>query len=82
MDVNDLRIGVTVLSFAAFAGIVWWVWARRNSAGFVEAAQLPFVVEAAQLPSVVGAAQLPLVAEAAQSPLLGEKIHGDKGGMP
>ena len=73
MDVNDLRIGVTVLSFAAFAGIVWWVWERRNSAGFVEAAQLPFVV---------GAAQLPLVAEAAQSPLLGEKIHGDKGGMP
>ena len=45
MDVNDIRIGVTVLSFAAFAGIVWWVWARRNSAGFDEASQLPFVAE-------------------------------------
>jgi cytochrome c oxidase cbb3-type subunit IV len=45
MDVNELRIGVTVLSFAAFAGIVAWVWARRNAARFDEAAQLPFVEE-------------------------------------
>ena len=45
MDVNDLRIGVTVLSFAAFTGIVWWVLARRNGKGFDEAAQLPFVAD-------------------------------------
>ena len=43
MDVNDLRILVTVLSFAAFIGIVRWVWSRRNAARFDEAAQLPFV---------------------------------------
>ena len=43
MDVNDLRIVVTLLSFAAFAGIVAWVWARRNATRFDEAAQLPFV---------------------------------------
>jgi cytochrome c oxidase cbb3-type subunit IV len=45
MDVNELRIAVTVLSFAAFTGIVAWVWAHRNAARFDEAAQLPFVAE-------------------------------------
>ena len=45
MDVNDLRIGVTLLSFAVFTGIVVWVWARRNAARFDEAAQLPFLAE-------------------------------------
>ena len=43
MDVNDLRIAVTVLSFIAFIGIVAWAWSRRNAARFDEAAQLPFV---------------------------------------
>jgi len=42
MDVNELRVAVTVLSFAAFIGIFVWAWARRNAAGFAEAAQLPF----------------------------------------
>lgn len=45
MDVNDLRIAVTVMSFLAFIGIVVWAWSRRNLAGFDEAAQLPFVAE-------------------------------------
>ena len=45
MDVNDLRIAVTVLSFIAFLGIVAWAWSRRNAARFDEAAQLPFVAE-------------------------------------
>ena len=45
MDVNDLRIGVTVLSFVAFIGILVWAWSRRNAARFDEAAQLPFVDE-------------------------------------
>ena len=42
MDVNDLRIGVTVLSFIAFMGIVAWALSRKNAAGFADAAQLPF----------------------------------------
>ncbi|MEO8524845.1 MAG: cbb3-type cytochrome c oxidase subunit 3 [Caldimonas sp.] len=45
MDLNDLRIGVTLLSFAVFAGIVHWAWSRRNKRAFDEAAQLPFVDE-------------------------------------
>jgi cytochrome c oxidase cbb3-type subunit 4 len=43
MDVNTLRIAVTVLSFVAFIGIVGWAWSRRNRAAFDEAAQLPFL---------------------------------------
>ncbi len=43
MDVNLLRIVVTVLSFVAFAGIAAWAWSRANQARFAEAAQLPFV---------------------------------------
>jgi len=45
MDVNDLRIIVTLLSFAAFVGIVVWVWSRRNKAQFDEAQMLPFIDE-------------------------------------
>ena len=45
MDVNELRVIVTLLSFGAFAGIVGWAWSRRNAARFSEAAQLPFVDE-------------------------------------
>lgn len=43
MDVNELRIAVTVLSFIAFIGITVWAWSRRNAARFDAAAQLPFV---------------------------------------
>jgi cytochrome c oxidase cbb3-type subunit IV len=42
MDVNDLRVVVTLLSFAAFVGIAVWAWSRKNAARFDEAAQLPF----------------------------------------
>ena len=45
LDVNDLRVAVTVMSFLAFIGIVVWALSRRNLAGFDEAAQLPFVAE-------------------------------------
>ena len=45
MDVNTLRIIVTLLSLAAFVGIVKWAWSARNRAGFEEAARLPFVAE-------------------------------------
>ena len=43
MDINDLRIIVTVVSMLTFVGIVVWAFARRNRAAFDEAAQLPFV---------------------------------------
>lgn len=43
MDVNELRIWVTVLSFLCFAGIVAWAWSRRNRAVFDECAEIPFL---------------------------------------
>jgi cytochrome c oxidase cbb3-type subunit IV len=42
MDINTLRILVTVASFIVFVGIVIWVWRNRNTADFKEAAKLPF----------------------------------------
>ena len=42
IDVNVLRILVTVVSFLVFVGIVVWALSRRNQAAFDEAAQLPF----------------------------------------
>jgi cytochrome c oxidase cbb3-type subunit 4 len=43
VDVNDLRIAVTVLSFLLFAGIVRWALSPRNKQAFDEAQQLPFL---------------------------------------
>jgi cytochrome c oxidase cbb3-type subunit IV len=43
VDVNILRIVVTLLSFVAFIGIVRWACLRKNAAAFDEAAQLPFL---------------------------------------
>ena len=45
MDVNDLRIVVTVASFLCFIGIVVWAWSRGNRGRFDEAAMLPFADE-------------------------------------
>jgi cytochrome c oxidase cbb3-type subunit 4 len=42
MDVNDLRVVATVLSFAVFIGILVWTYSRRNREDFEEAAKLPF----------------------------------------
>ncbi|MBC7715940.1 MAG: CcoQ/FixQ family Cbb3-type cytochrome c oxidase assembly chaperone [Pseudorhodobacter sp.] len=42
IDVNLLRVAVTVVSFVVFIAIVVWAWSRRNQAAFDEAAQLPF----------------------------------------
>ena len=42
MDITTLRIAATLASFATFIGILVWAFARRNTAGFDEAAQLPF----------------------------------------
>jgi cytochrome c oxidase cbb3-type subunit IV len=48
MDINDLRAWLTLLMFAAFAGIVVWAWSGRNRKAFDEAAQLPFVGDNAE----------------------------------
>ena len=42
MDVNDLRIAVTLLSLLAFLGVLAWVGLARNRARFDDAARLPF----------------------------------------
>lgn len=42
MDVNLLRILVTIVSFVVFVGIVVWAWRKRNTKDFKEAANLPF----------------------------------------
>ncbi len=42
MDINSLRILTTIVSFIAFIGILVWVWQRRNTSDFKDAANLPF----------------------------------------
>lgn len=42
MDINDLRIVITVLSFFTFVGIVIWAFSRKRKREFDEAANLPF----------------------------------------
>jgi cytochrome c oxidase cbb3-type subunit IV len=42
VDINTLRIVVTVLAFASFVGILIWAYSGRARRGFEEAAQLPF----------------------------------------
>jgi cytochrome c oxidase cbb3-type subunit IV len=45
MDINLLRILVTVASFVVFIAIMIWVWWNRNTQDFKEAANLPFEEE-------------------------------------
>jgi cytochrome c oxidase cbb3-type subunit IV len=42
MDINTLRILVTLASFIVFVGIVIWAWQHRNTKDFKDAANLPF----------------------------------------
>ena len=42
MDINTLRICVTVLSLIVFVGIMIWVWRNRNTREFKDAANIPF----------------------------------------
>ena len=51
MDINDLRVLITALSFVVFAGIVYWAYSSRRRARFDEAANLPFAD--AELPGEV-----------------------------
>jgi cbb3-type cytochrome oxidase subunit 3 len=43
MDVNDLRIAVTVASLALFVALVVHTWGRKRRADHEAAAMLPFV---------------------------------------
>jgi cytochrome c oxidase cbb3-type subunit 4 len=42
MDINIIRIAVTILSFVAFAGILVWVMRPSNRDRFSAAENLPF----------------------------------------
>ncbi len=42
MELNDLRVLVTVVGFLCFVGICIWAYSRHAKSGFEEAAQLPF----------------------------------------
>jgi cytochrome c oxidase cbb3-type subunit 4 len=42
MDINDIRITWTVVSFLVFLAILAWAFSRGAQKGFDEAAQLPF----------------------------------------
>ena len=42
MDINDIRITWTVVSFLVFLAIIAWAYSRGAQKGFDEAAQLPF----------------------------------------
>ena len=39
MDINDIRAAITVASFVAFIGIVWWAYGARRKARFDRAAR-------------------------------------------
>jgi cytochrome c oxidase cbb3-type subunit 4 len=43
MDINTLRSLLTVVSFVAFMGILYWAFSARAAAAFREAAELPFL---------------------------------------
>jgi cytochrome c oxidase cbb3-type subunit 4 len=42
MDINTIRIAVTVISFVAFIGILLWAYSGGARKSFDEAALLPF----------------------------------------
>jgi len=48
MDLNDVRITWTVVSFLVFLAIVGWAYSRGARRGFDEAARLPFLDDPAR----------------------------------
>lgn len=42
MDIMDLRVVITLVSFLTFIGIVVWAYSGRQKARFDDAANLPF----------------------------------------
>jgi cytochrome c oxidase cbb3-type subunit 4 len=59
MDLNTLRVAVTVVSFVTFIGIFLWAYSNGPRKGFAEAAQLPFLDDAAKRPSPGDAVKRP-----------------------
>jgi len=51
VDVNDLRIAVTLVSLLTFVGLMVWVSLRRNRPGFDEAARIPFAEDGEKVSS-------------------------------
>ncbi len=47
MDINDMRIAVTVISLLLFIALVAHTWSRRRNAEYESAAQLPFIEDGA-----------------------------------
>ena len=45
MDINTVRIAVTIASFAIFIGILWWALSPANATRFRMAANTPFEEE-------------------------------------
>lgn len=45
MDINDLRIAVTVASLVLFIALVAHTWSKRRNPEHEAAAQLPFIGE-------------------------------------
>lgn len=43
MDLSDLRVVVTAISFIAFIGVVFWAYNKKQKANFDEAANIPFL---------------------------------------
>jgi cytochrome c oxidase cbb3-type subunit 4 len=39
MDINDLRVAITVVSFVTFIGVVLWAYSSRRKDGFDRAAR-------------------------------------------
>jgi cytochrome c oxidase cbb3-type subunit 4 len=46
MDIETVRVLVTVVSFVAFLGVIWFAVHPGNKQRFEDAAQLPFLGEA------------------------------------
>ena len=57
MDVNDLRIAVTLASLVLFLALTAHTWSRRRRAAHDEAAMLPFIGESASAEPAVNASR-------------------------
>jgi cytochrome c oxidase cbb3-type subunit IV len=42
MDINDLRIAVTLISLVLFLALMVYTWSKRRSSEYAQAALLPF----------------------------------------
>jgi cytochrome c oxidase cbb3-type subunit 4 len=54
MDINDMRIAVTLVSMVLFIALVVHAWSRRRRAEYEAAAMLPFVEDGPVVQPLVG----------------------------